>query len=60
MSYSSCYKCKEMVPYYDKYCPQCRKKWRLPDLPEYQKGRVWPDDAARLREYRQDKETQCQ
>lgn len=47
MSYSVCYHCHKMVPYYDKYCPDCRKRFKLPNLPEFQKGKTYPDDAER-------------
>jgi len=48
MSYSICYLCKKMVHYYDKYCQDCQKKHGLPNLPEFQKGKEWPDDKERM------------
>ena len=37
MSYSTCLKCKKMVPWYDKYCSGCQKEFGLPNLPDWQK-----------------------
>ncbi|HDZ25338.1 hypothetical protein LCGC14_1357400 [marine sediment metagenome] len=37
MSYSTCLKCKKMVPWYDKYCSDCQREFGLPDLPDWQK-----------------------
>jgi len=37
MSYSICLKCKEMVPFYDKYCKKCQQTFSLPNIPDFQK-----------------------
>jgi hypothetical protein len=54
MSYSVCYHCGAMVYFYDKYCKSCRDKFNLPDLPEYQKGRAYPNEDERLSEFNAD------
>ena len=44
MSYSSCLKCRKMVPWYDKYCPDCQEKFGLPNLPDWQKENFTHED----------------
>lgn len=43
MSYSICFKCYQMVGSYDKYCKECQKRHKLPDLPNYQKENSIPE-----------------
>jgi hypothetical protein len=48
MSYSTCYNCNEMVPWYDKYCEDCIGNYGFPDIRDYQRGHLHTTEQRKV------------
>lgn len=57
MSYSVCFNCRSMVSSYQKYCVECRKKYRQDETfwnCEPGAGTLFRNDVMRIRELKKD------